>query len=127
MRLLALTTSLAACAATGPGVQLGQPTRLDAVTITPLALLEDSRCPQDVQCIQAGTVRINARLSGSASRLETEMKLGTPVPFAGSFYALTGACPAPHTDQPAAERVYRFTFASHAITASDWRPETSGC
>src|SRR4051812_8897243 len=35
---------------------LGQKASFADVSITPLAIVGDSRCPQGVQCIQAGTV-----------------------------------------------------------------------
>lgn len=37
------------------------------LTIKFVSLIEDSRCPTDVQCIQAGTARITVRVSGAKS------------------------------------------------------------
>src|SRR5436853_3142264 len=34
----------------------------NGVSIVPLQVLEDSRCPTDVQCIQAGAVRLKAQI-----------------------------------------------------------------
>ncbi len=36
-------------------------------------ILEDSRCPKDVQCIQAGTVRVSSSIQGTST---LELKLG---------------------------------------------------
>ena len=36
-------------------------------------ILEDSRCPKDVQCIQAGTVRVSSSIQGT-STLELQLK-----------------------------------------------------
>jgi hypothetical protein len=50
---------------------IGSKVSANGVTVTPLAVVEDSRCPVDVQCIQAGTVRITAEVSvamGSTTR-----------------------------------------------------------
>jgi hypothetical protein len=47
-------------------------------SITPLEVIEDSRCPNDVQCIQAGTVRVRVRIdSGSGVSTETFSLNGT--------------------------------------------------
>ena len=40
------------------------------VTITPLEVLEDSRCPTDVQCIWAGQVRLNVRIKSGLGASE---------------------------------------------------------
>lgn len=37
------------------------------ITITPTEIVEDSRCPANANCIQAGTVRVRANLSSLAS------------------------------------------------------------
>lgn len=49
------------------------------VQVTPLAVLEDSRCPIDVQCIQAGTVRLSARLVSGLGTATPTFKLGETV------------------------------------------------
>ncbi len=44
------------------------------VKVTPTEILEDSRCPRDVQCIQAGTVRVKVTLEsglGTANEIFT--------------------------------------------------------
>lgn len=43
--------------------KLGQKVGDAGVSITPLTVLEDSRCPVDVQCIQAGTVRLDTEIT----------------------------------------------------------------
>lgn len=54
---------------------IGEAVVRDGVRIVPLTVVEDSRCPQGVACIQAGTVRITAEVDGS----RTELALGRPV------------------------------------------------
>lgn len=48
------------------------------ITVTPLAVLEDSRCPIGVTCIQAGTVRIRAMVDGPDGSSEIALTLGEP-------------------------------------------------
>lgn len=81
------------------------------VSITPLAVLEDSRCPVDVQCIQAGTVRIRARLLSGLGEAMQEFKLGQAVTTEAESITLTSVTP---TDKKAGVAVkdseYVFTF-----------------
>jgi hypothetical protein len=47
-----------------PGfVRLGETAMVSPARVTPIEVLEDSRCPAGVQCVWAGRVRIAARVS----------------------------------------------------------------
>lgn len=62
-----------------PGVvtaRLGQTVRLGGVEIRPLEVLEDSRCPRDVDCVWAGRIRLKVRVGGGG---EPVMELDRPV------------------------------------------------
>ena len=48
------------------------------VEVVPLAVLEDSRCPIDVVCIQAGTVRVQARIRGELGQSTATLELNQP-------------------------------------------------
>jgi hypothetical protein len=53
--------------------EIGQSADLgNGLTVRPLAIIEDSRCPQNVQCLWAGRMRIRAMVSG----IDTELTLG---------------------------------------------------
>jgi len=92
-------------------VRLGQTARLGGVTVRPIALLEDSRCPSDVQCVWAGRLRLGAAVSGVG---ETELILGEPFALpGGGTLTLLAASPAPrHRPPPGAETgpATRFAF-----------------
>lgn len=50
------------------------------VKILPLQVLEDSRCPSDVQCIQAGTVRVRTLISSGLGESRMDFRLlGDPI------------------------------------------------
>lgn len=51
-------------------LKLGETGSFRGISIRPTSVIEDSRCPQDVQCIQAGTVRVNieSMLNGTTTR-----------------------------------------------------------
>src|SRR5262249_33992168 len=46
----------------------------NGLTVQPISVVEDSRCPGDVTCVWAGRLRIRANVSGE----EVEMILGEP-------------------------------------------------
>lgn len=92
-------------AAAAPGVvsvRLGETARLGGVTVRPIAVVEDSRCPRDVDCIWAGRLRLRAAVSGVG---ETELILGQPFALpGGGGLTLVAAAPAPwHRPPPGVE------------------------
>jgi hypothetical protein len=66
-----------------------------------LEMIEDSRCPRDVNCIQAGTARIRVRVSknGRSQVLVLETNGGRqPAVFAGYELALYTLTPEPRSN-----------------------------
>ena len=80
------------------------------IHITPLEVLEDSRCPKDVQCIQAGTVRIRAKLQSDGGSEIQILTLGSPTNFLGKRVTLMAVEPAKYSKTPISSSDYRFTF-----------------
>ncbi|MCT2401040.1 hypothetical protein [Novosphingobium mangrovi (ex Huang et al. 2023)] len=61
---------------------LGQTVIVDGPKVTPLAILEDSRCPMNARCVWAGQVRLRIRVDlGSGSRT-MEITSGEPIQVA---------------------------------------------
>ena len=104
-------------------VPLAAEARAGGLSIRPLVLLEDSRCPASVQCVWAGRVRIRAIIApphapvaagphapSTAVARERDLILGEPVVEFGRTVLLSAVAPAvavPGAIDPAA---YRFTF-----------------
>ncbi len=80
------------------------------VTITPLEVLDDSRCPTDVQCIWAGTVKVRATVTTPGSTGEETMEIGHPVEKDGYTITFTELTPAPHSGETIPSSSYRFVF-----------------
>jgi hypothetical protein len=80
------------------------------VQITPLEVLEDSRCPVDVQCVWAGTVQLRVRLRSAAAETEQVFTLGTPITTEAHEIALVKVLPEPQADKVIAPSAYRFVF-----------------
>ena len=85
-----------------PGVvtaRLGQTARLGDVSVRPIAVTEDSRCPHDVECVWAGRLRLRVSISGVAGEPELILGQAFPLPGRGTL-TLVAAAPAPWHDPP---------------------------
>lgn len=98
--------------ANGVEVRLGGTAQLSNLSVRPLAVLEDSRCPRDVTCIWAGRLRLRVALVPGG---EIELTLGEPHALPGGVGTLTlvAATPEPWQRPPAgveAGAASRFAF-----------------
>ncbi len=78
--------------------------------VFPGDIVEESRCPLDVQCIQAGTVRV--RLSISIKNVITTdvVTLGKPLQVGTHTVTLTDVTPLKKAGETILPSSYRFTF-----------------
>jgi hypothetical protein len=117
--------AVAGCASSGPPavaaettgsnqtVRIGATARLGGIAITPLAVLEDSRCPGDVTCIWAGRVLIRARIDAEGRSSTSEMELGKPVATSpNAAIVLARVEPQRNTSAAIEPDDYRFAFAT---------------
>jgi len=108
---------LAACvtpAAHTPGpeqavARLEQTVRLDDITVTPLRVIEDSRCPAATQCVWAGQVRIAARVDFHGESPVVELATANSTSVAGGTLELVAVAP-PKTVQAIDPSRYAFTL-----------------
>lgn len=92
-------------------VSLGETIAAYGVRLTPEVVLEDSRCPSDVQCVWAGTVRLEARLEGGLGVTIQEFTLGTPITTEAEVVTLVSVEPYPTAPGGAiSPEEYRFRF-----------------
>jgi hypothetical protein len=112
--LLLALLALASCAsvprreyANGPTAPLNEVATLDGLTVRPVAILEDSRCPASVQCVWAGRVQISAEVSGAGTR---ELTLGEGLTVSGGTLTLVDVRPSKRTPEAIPTRDYQFTF-----------------
>ena len=80
------------------------------VSITPLAVLEESRCPIDVVCIQAGTVRLRANLSSGAGEVDQVFKLNQKITTEAEEITLVRVLPATQSGKKIQPADYLFYF-----------------
>jgi hypothetical protein len=90
--------------------RIGQTVSALGVSITPLAVLEDSRCPSGVQCIWAGRVRVSATLAGGMGSGSQEFTVGQTITTEAEEVTLVAVSPAKTTAGTIAPSQYRFTF-----------------
>lgn len=104
---------------TGTGIAIGSSATINGVSIKVLSLVEDSRCPVDVQCIQAGTVRVSASVNTSASLI---FKLDQSQVVGDKTITLTSVIPAQKNSKQTVQLSdYRFIF-----TVASKTPVSSG-
>ena len=106
---LALTATLASAAPPPRTVsaRIGETVHVHGVRLQPIAVLEDSRCPENARCVWAGQVRLSVRMGG----VTRELVLGKPVPIVGGTLQLAAVLP-PRGKQnrPIPPAAYRFGF-----------------
>lgn len=114
--ILAVPLALAACATTPPedGIAraaFNERVYVDGPYVTPLAVLEDSRCPMNARCVWAGRVRLSVRID-LGSRSETrDIASDAPIQVADGQLALVEVQPDRVAgDRPGTPRPYRFGF-----------------
>lgn len=90
--------------------RLGQIGTIVGLSITPIEVLEDSRCPSDVVCIQAGTVRLRTRLGTPTGTTEQNFTLNQPVTSGLYTIELISVMPGTVSTVPIKKEDYRFTF-----------------
>lgn len=110
---LALALTLASCVTfhtIDDGIdrgRIGETLRVGPATIVPVQVVEDSRCPAGVSCIQAGTVRLSVRIDGGNP---LELQLGQPATAAGGNLTLVEVSPGRRKDSKLYSDEYRFGF-----------------
>jgi hypothetical protein len=124
----ATTTPATSGGSVSRSAHFGQEVTGNGVRITPLSLLEDSRCPSGVQCIQAGTVRIRATLVSALGTGPHEFKLGQTVTTEAETITLTSVSPQKVAGVALQNSDYVFTFdiTKRTSGATGIAPYTSG-
>lgn len=88
--------------------KLSETATLSGTRITPLKVLEDSRCPIGVQCIWAGQVRLSVMIDTNGGSETRELIDGHPVSAMGGTLELAEVMPAKRKDMTIYPEDYRF-------------------
>ena len=109
--------ALSACATvpppanSGPTAGLGQVATVSGLRIRPIEVVEDSRCPSQVQCVQAGRLIVRARMNGDGWTQVRDFELGVFQAVDRYRVTLISAEPPRAAPGPIDPSTYRFTFA----------------
>jgi hypothetical protein len=93
-----------------PHAKIGQAVGVAHFDVTPLEVLEDSRCPSGVQCVWQGQLRLRARIDFTDSVLQRELTLGEAQMVGGGMLKLVDATPYPREGTTIYPEEYRFGF-----------------
>lgn len=91
-------------------VRLGQRADLGGPRVTPLRVLEDSRCPMEARCVWAGRVRLEVRIELGSGTTVRELATDRPLAVADGQLELLGVMPPTSTQRPIAPQDYRFAL-----------------
>lgn len=97
------------CQNTGP-IHLHQTVYVNGPSVRVDRLIEDSRCPVDVNCVRAGDVRIAVTVIGGSQNWPLELTLGKPMQVADGTLTLLSVTPAKRSATAIQPQDYRFTF-----------------
>jgi hypothetical protein len=90
---------------------LGEKVAGGDVYVTLTNVVEDSRCPADVQCVQAGTVRVGATVESLiGGQSTTTLQLGAPVDVGADTILLTSVAPDKYSGRTINPNSYQFVF-----------------
>ncbi len=94
------------CVATGEGQRLSAD-----FSVTPLEVLEDSRCPIEAECVWAGRVRLKAQLDMGHESITVELSSGEPLRINGGMLNIAEIAPDMSSEwSPLEQGDYRFGF-----------------
>lgn len=91
-------------------LKLNQLATFKNISLLPLSIVEDSRCPSDVQCIQAGTVRVKVRVISGMGTSTSILTLGKVFTTEAEMLTLTRVTPDTQSTKPILNGDYRLTF-----------------
>ncbi|GGD76728.1 hypothetical protein [Croceicoccus mobilis] len=100
----------------GSAVALGQPVSADTVVLTPMEVIEDSRCAAGTECVWQGRVVVTTRVDGAGWRETVNLIAGQDQSVRGVHVVLYEVAPTKGTGEISASD-YRFK-----LDANDMKP-----
>jgi hypothetical protein len=107
-------------------LKVGERAVFPRVTITPLEVVEDSRCAEGVQCVWAGTVKVRVNISHPSGNSSDSIELGKSITTATEKVELLSVTPAKKANQEISKDSYQFTFKVTEIPLAA-NPGKGGC
>jgi hypothetical protein len=108
--LISTTTTIPVAKSGTLTLGIGEVGTLGDLKIIPRAVVEDSRCPIGVMCIQAGKLSVRVAVGSIGSSEEQVFTLGAPLAFVGNSLTLIEATPLRRKEQVLVPADYKLTF-----------------
>ena len=94
----------------GTAVPLGQPVKVGDIVVTPMRVVEDSRCPINARCVWAGRLVVETRVDGAGWRDTANITLGETYGTHERVVRLIAGEPNKTTQEEVKPEQYRFTY-----------------
>ena len=94
----------------GSAVALGQSVQVGDVSVTPVGVVEDSRCPVNARCVWAGRLVVRTRIDGAGWRDSADRRLGETYGTHGKVIALVSGEPGKTAERETPADAYRFVY-----------------
>jgi len=115
---LAVPLLLAMCATPGTAggrnpegtARIGQTARVGGPIVRPIAVIENSLCPDDVSCVWSGRLVVRVEVTTGRGKRRVDMVMGEPVRVADGKLTLRDATPAKRLGTPLPPGGYLFHF-----------------
>lgn len=95
-------------------VALGQGVRVADLVVTPMNVVEDSRCPVNARCVWAGRLVVRTQIDGQTAngpwRDSANIQLGETYGTHGRVIALVSGEPGKTADRETPPTAYRFVY-----------------
>jgi eight-cysteine-cluster-containing protein len=101
---------------------VGETAAFRGILVTPVAVVEDSRCPVDVQCIQAGTVRVKLEIKSGLGTATKTVKLGDFITTEAQKVTFISVAPEKRSTKEIKSSEYRFTVKIEKRSSSSTQP-----
>ncbi len=99
-------------ASQGTPIAIGQSAWLGDAIVTPLAVVEDSRCAAGTQCVWEGRVVVSTRITSTHWQQTVPLTLGEPYRVMSRDFVLVTATPTKNAGQEIPPGAYRFAFTA---------------
>jgi len=92
-------------------LKLGQSANIQGLMITPRSMVDDSRCPTGVECVWAGTVRVNTEIFSGLGTSNQVIEINKSITTEAEEVTLTEVTPYPKAGSTINSADYRITYS----------------
>ncbi len=100
-------------------LSVGQTLQTNGIAVTLESITNDSRCPEDVTCIQAGTVNAHVTIVFPKETKTMDLSLHVPIGFGDYDIVVTQVTPSKNSHKEITARDYKVTMRVHKVSAEE--------